>query len=559
MKLHEKVILALWSEFTDYLSQQIPVYFTFTNDLVEELLDKNGIKFSTGTELINSLVSELIFSDNLHVYLKHDALERGKSGNTAAILFVCQQILAVEEMSSTDMYSENAYFPHLRRYLSPHLEQISQNPFIYSEFEKIWRTLAREIYRLSRSGRCVTFTIKDHCGANKAKGIPLSQALFNKEDVIRLIDSLGYSNLQTNSKDLVFKRITDNKRVLSGRGKRLVKQVWMKDSLVKQVVSLSRSIGEIDRIRNVLSKKTKKLEELRLKIYIDSIDWLNTEYVVNLFDQTNNLIQDLAIINEYYELKVHNRDFSIFSPSEDGDCWLQSPEIYSPTRGDELIVVCNQEQDSAIKGLFAQYFNLGNTDLIDTKIKRYKRLKAFRFRTGEEFDKRIYIKSGKLYINEEQKGKDRVSFKGGLLVNLKQDRFACDFLPSEVLINGIEYKLTNIVKINGSLHSFDNFRKEVLGIVVDTNFTIEFNDSAKFNLKVAPIASRFKADVEWMRLKNQILPIHRSSRFTEEEGELQLPTHLVFKKLKKLSLKNNSQKIHEILIQRQVKKREQLF
>lgn len=539
MENHNKLIGALWSEFTELIESGVPVYFTFTNDLVEEILSRDGISFDSGRDAINNAVSDLIEVYGDHVHLKRNALMERKGGFSAAILFVCQQILAVEEMTSTELHSENAYFPHLRKNLSSELYQISQNPFNYDDFGRIWLTLSKEIFKISHTPKCITFSFEITYGANKAKRFPLSQALFSKEDVIRLIDKIGFKSIRSDDEEYVYRCITSNRHVLSGRGKRLITYVWMKDALVRQVKSISQSIGVVNRIRQVVTNKTVALEDLVLKVSMDNIDWFENEYVINLFDSNNNLISDISTVNDFFREKVSNKNYSVFVPSKDGDCWMSCNEEYAPSSKEELIVLYNNESKEAIKSLISDYFDVSKDNIIEERISRAKSVNAFRLVVGEFLNKSIYIKCGDLCIDENKVSHTSVSFKGGVLVNLKQDRYSALFLPTHIVIDDCEYELVGNVTINGSIHDFDNFRVEVKNILINLSYTIELNEEIKFTLKVAPQKRIIERKVIYRFYKKQLLPIQQVVDCNSEEAYYEnLHPHHVGKKVSEL-LKDN--------------------
>ena len=246
MNTNELIIKLLWSEYIDLIQRGIPVYFTFTSSGVESLLNANEIIFDDAHEYINECARDYLDVIGEHVYLKPSALSPNKSGFSAAILIICQQVLVVEEMVNGDIYSENAYFPHLRKNISNELGMFSQNPFLYQEFESIWKTLSREIYLINQSHSCVTFNFNDVKGMNKARRFPLSQALLTKEDAVRLIDAIGQSVLMEENEEYVFRNIVANRSLLSNRGKNLTKHPWTRHALVNQLRSLAKNVSEVN-------------------------------------------------------------------------------------------------------------------------------------------------------------------------------------------------------------------------------------------------------------------------------------------------------------------------
>lgn len=527
------LINALWSEFSEFVLKGLPVYFTFTRDLLEEVFIREGIHFQDPGELIDESVRTLIDVSGNHVFLKKHALKANEDGLSPAILFVCQQILAVEEMISTEHYSENAYFPHLRRSLSNQLDTISQNPFDYQEFEEIWRTLSKEIFKQSHNSKCLTFTLEQTSGVNKAKRFPLSQALFSKQDSVRLIEAIGYRQIRSSDEQALFRRIISNKHILSKRGKRLTSYPWMRDALVRQIRSLSRSVGEVEAIKEVLSKRSLSLESLVLKVYLDNVDWFSNEHVVNLFDSKNNLISDTSVIHGFFTERVSNNNYCVFIPSDDGDCWLVSDTEYLPAMGDELIVSIEPANQKDVLPLLSDYFGTPKDSIRDIRIHRSRTLHAFKLRIGENFNKKISVKSGTIYVLDHDHEEDTVEFIGGILIDSRQTRFSCLCMPSGVVCSGKEYPLEGTIKINGALHDFENFRREVKSLISDESFSIELVDGAKFILKLAPLFKKRDREVKYPIFRKQVLPVvglvRRGDQGSKFEG---MPTYLVNREIK---------------------------
>src|SRR5262249_40771872 len=156
-----------------------PVYFTFSAELVRTLLSERGHATADPILEVCEAARQLYFIAGDDAVLREHALDVGAGGRSLAIILVCQQVLAVESMVRVPVgFSENAYFPRLRRLMSPLLAERSNNPFDFAEFEAIWRALGRDIRSVVGSADAsITFRFGVESGVNKARAFPLSQAL----------------------------------------------------------------------------------------------------------------------------------------------------------------------------------------------------------------------------------------------------------------------------------------------------------------------------------------------------------------------------------------------
>jgi len=555
MEDKNNIIELLWSEFIDYIKKGVPVYFTFTNDMVEDLFRKGSINHPRGADAINDAVRELVWIDSDHVYLKQDALKVRDNGFSPAILFVCQQILAVEEMADTLEHSENAYFPHLRGLISSDLEPLSQNPFDYQDFEEIWLIFSKEIYRISGNSNCITFTFEKTSGVNKAKRFPLSQALFSKEDVVRLIDKVGFSTLRSADNYYISRCIDSNRWILSSRGRKLVTYVWLRDALVKQVKNLSESIGDVNKIKKILSNKEIVLSNYQAKIYIDNIDWITTEYVIGLFDSTNNAVNDQSVFRGFFKEKLDTENHLIFIPSVDGDCWILSDEKYSPRHSDELLVFYQDSHKETIVNLLASYFDIKSEQILFENIKRGLTINILRFRVSDYLGKGVFISSGHIGVDQIESKSISHDFVGGIAVNMKQDRYFCEFLPEKVVIDGCDYSLEGEVHINDRKYNFSLFREEVKNILSNETYKIQLFNGLSFNLKVSPNAFNIKSKVVYSTYRGQILPILQvlPREHTEKLASSNLTPAKVYQRLKHLYMKGDYLSAREFLINYQSK------
>jgi hypothetical protein len=142
----DKIADALWGLFRAEIGTGEPVFFCFSQETLKERLAASGIDGPSPLSTVCAAANACFDVEGHRVALKHGSLSPGAHGVSQAIVLVCQQILAVEEMArDSSQYSENAYFPRLRKLMGAGLMELSVNPFEFEEFEAIWRTFAREV------------------------------------------------------------------------------------------------------------------------------------------------------------------------------------------------------------------------------------------------------------------------------------------------------------------------------------------------------------------------------------------------------------------------------
>ncbi len=512
MNTNEIIIKLLWSDYIGLVQSGVPVYFTFTSDAIEDLLNDNEIAFDNAHDFINKCARDFLYVNGEYVYLKPNALTPNKSGFSSAILIVCQQVLVVEEMVRNDIHSENAYFPHLRKNISSELGEFSQNPFFYQEFESVWKTLSREMYLINQNHNCVTFSFDEVKGMNKARRFPLSQALLTKEDAVRLIDTIGQSVLREESEERIFKNVVANRSSLSNRGKNITKHPWMRHALINQLRSLSKSVGELNLIREAIDKKTKDVSKLRLEVYSDSSDWLNVEYVVNIFDEFGGIVRDSEVVNSYFKLKVESNSYVVLVPKLKGDGWIYAGSEYYPKLGDELIILYEPDPQGSVFSLISSYFKLAREDVTENRFSRSKNYHFIKLALDLNFDKNIYIQNGRIYVPDKTVGEKQIQFIGGIAVNKSNDRFSSLHLPSGVIVSGKEYVLEGRMKINGKYYLYEEFRKNICSINVEDTYDIELDGGIRFNLKVAPRYGEPIEGVYYPPFSHRLLPLSTFSK-----------------------------------------------
>ncbi|MBK8204963.1 MAG: hypothetical protein IPK68_22595 [Bdellovibrionales bacterium] len=124
----------LWKYFTPIIESGSQLYFCFNR------------------EVIRTLFADCFAEDPLEGFFKHVSAFFEVSGErcrikaeafmkndafSLVILLVAQQVLVVEDMVNENGITEDAYFPRLRRRISPSLSEISLHPVVLEDFMKV--------------------------------------------------------------------------------------------------------------------------------------------------------------------------------------------------------------------------------------------------------------------------------------------------------------------------------------------------------------------------------------------------------------------------------------
>lgn len=341
----DKLILTLWSPFITEIGSGGPIYFCFHRDFLNNLFTENDISVEDPIKFINECASSFFIIDETDVLLKGNALVRRECGFSPAILFICQQILAAEEMvRDPNGFSEHAYFPRLRKMISDYLPELTKNPFSFDDFESIWLKIAEEIRSVKGNKKStITFRFGEEHGVNKARSFPLSQALLNREDLLLLIGRIGKEKLLKEKVENIWSLLRSERKILRRRAQAILSLPFLKDRIVEQTLSFARKIdlSQYNLSREIIPENSQDIE---LKIFKNSIDWISEEFDFLMTKKdAHEPIEDNILIKNILMQLIEQSSFLILPPNDFGDAWIKNNKEYLIEPQETFLILGNYQ------------------------------------------------------------------------------------------------------------------------------------------------------------------------------------------------------------------------
>jgi hypothetical protein len=473
----------LWKPFLGDIAKGGPVYFTFSAELVRTLLSEQG--HTTGDPVLEvcEAARQLYFIAGNDAVLREYALDVGASGRSLAIILVCQQVLAVESMVRDPKgFSENAYFPRLRRLMSPLFAEISNNPFDFAEFEAIWRALARDIRSVAGStDASITFRFGVESGVNKARAFPLSQALLTLED-LRVISMRGKHRLQNASLVDIWRVLKQLRYHLSRRARRLIDLGVFRDRVADQVSSyLKVADAGLPRREEVRARLT----QLDITVFRDTSDWLEPVYRAYLRAPDSLRDHDEARIQAELAQRIAGAPFLTLPLAELGDSWLCSNRAMTIQPGECFLVVTDPLPVSDIERRLRQH-GIDSAEVPDSegaagKLGPYL-VTPRRLAAGTS---QISVRNGRASSVDGGSSPTTYHWRGGLAVDPRGSKFLRDYLPTHIDFSGSSLLFEQLESVNGRYMTADSFKSSLASMTDDSAFDIGFPDGRAARLSVA--------------------------------------------------------------------------
>ena len=484
----DKIAAALWGLFRAEIGTGEPVFFCFSQETLKERLAASGIDGPSPLLTVCAAANACFDVEGHRVALKHGSLSLGAHGVSKAIILVCQQILAVEEMArDSSQYSENAYFPRLRKLMGAGLMELSVNPFEFEEFEAIWRTFAREVGRVpGSSNETITFEFGRYTGVNKARLFPLSQALLSRADLSELVNHCRANRLRESPTNEVWSEIRRERIHLSRRGQRLVNSGFLRERIVEQVQNFARRTkppGSIGVMRPV-----HRVDQLDLVISLDITDWTNEEYrAVLVVRETGRRLEDDRKISEKLNGLLSDRGFIFCALSDLEDCWMFRDGEVEVGAGQPLLLVARgvgmQRGQALLDGLSPPV-------AIDQSRTRSLGAAAavFVFPVLLPLNLRgsITIRAGRVVANNvSSSGLGQYEWVGGICLDTRSRKYLRQMLPTSVRFGDKEFRISDLTRVGEFGMSWDSFVQAIAKLQSDASYDLRFPNGKTARLSVA--------------------------------------------------------------------------
>ena len=476
----------LWKPFLADISRGGPVYFTFSAELVRELLSQEGHEASDPISEVCDAARRLYFVAGSEATLHEDALDVTESGRSLAIILVCQQVLAVEAMvrdPHAHGFSENAYFPRLRQLMSPLLEIVSTNPFHFAEFEAIWRAFARDIRSVpGHSDASITFRFGVETGVNKARAFPLSQALLTLED-LKVIAQRGKRLLENVSPTDAWRILRQLRYHLSRRAQRLIALGVFRERVVDQVMNYLK-VAEPERMHRAAERGV-QLNQEDIIIFRDTSDWFEVVYRAYLRAPGSPRDNDEARIQAELIKRVASDSFLLFVLTELGDSWVCSSRTMTIEPGESFLVVgepaCMADVDQWLRRYGIESSQVEGPDGSGGGLGHY----AVTQRTLSRTSREIALRNGRASSVDTGSYPAAYHWTGGLAVDARGSKFVREYLPTHIDFKGAIVPFDELETVNGRYTSAEAFVSSLAHATDDSSFEVGFPGGRTARLSVA--------------------------------------------------------------------------
>jgi hypothetical protein len=397
--------------------------------------------------------------------------------------------LAVESMvREAHGFSENAYFPRLRRLMSRALPEISTNPFEFSEFEAIWRAIARDLRSIPGFAEaCITFRFGVDAGVNKARAFPLSQALLTLED-LRAIASGRRDHLRRAGAADVWRTLRQLKSRLSRRAQRLIGLGLFRERISAQVIAFAHRTSD----SSELATPARKVSSSSIIVFRDTSDWFASGYRAFLQSADGEKIFDEPQIDASISSRVRDGSILILVLGELGDCWLINDKTLSISPGESFLVIARSDaiQATASK-LLMMGVNAAAIDRAGGSLGARAIYSVAQYRSTAEANE-IFVRDGKVVGIGGSARPLTYEWLGGIAVDARKTRFLRAFLPTDVRFDSGARPLRDVITVNDRYMSFTSFRKMIEEENADAVFELGFAGGRRARLAIA--VARFPSD-----------------------------------------------------------------
>jgi hypothetical protein len=485
----DQLVRVLWDLFLPEIASGEPVRFCFSHDMLRDHFVSSNLNDKEPLTHICAVARHCFSVSSNRALLLPDALSEGPIGVSKAIILVCQQILAVEEMiSEGTQYSENAYFPRLRRLMDENLPPWSANPFTFDEFEDIWKTFAREVWRVEGSSdQTITFEFGSYAGVNKSRQFPLSQALFSNGDLVGLAAHCRLDKLCSESADDVWTEVRRERYHLCRRAQKLINSGFLRERLIDQVQNFAGRVSTNDVEKTLVADQS--LRRLSLFISLDVIDWVHEEYRPFLASsETGIRVEDTTEIAKRIDAFLSRRDFVFCALNKLRDCWTVYEGDVEVAAGDPLLLLARQAGIQRGKTLLAQLDpSLTFDDARVRSLGADGSIYVVPVTLPSSLNRSITIRAGGIVagVVRDSGGKSVFNWLGGLCLDGRTSQYLLPFLPSGIRFGSQEYSAEQLQRVSGSRMNWKSFVAAVSRLETGASYDMLFPNGHEARLAVA--------------------------------------------------------------------------
>lgn len=512
-----KIISILWKPFIPEIASGLPVYFCFHIDFLNALFMENGFASSDIVGDINNAANSLLSIEGADVTLLPNALMPIQQNFSGAILLVCQQVLAVEAMVRDGKgFSENAYFPRLRKMISPSFAELRRNPFDSEEFEKIWRRLEKEIRMIKGSSNAsVTFRFGIERGINKSRSFPMSQALLSRNDLLSITTKIGRDKLLKTKVGEIWAHLWRERKSLHRRGQRLLGLSFLKEKIVEQVISFAQNVEPMKLIASNTALNNE--QEFEIRVCKDSLDWVHEDfsiYILNL--STNEIITDEAIVRHVVRGAIEPTGYIILPISSYGDYWVKSNKSHDLKGGETFLIVGDESGVEQASNIIGHLVAIPSKQIVKTPLTGIAGVFIREVTCPEFIDRTLIVRSGRILDSKKTERKDTYQWLGGICLDRVSEKYLKDALPNSLRVNGSEISMNELIRVNDKFISFQKFRESLEHLTVDVSYEIHFPNNIEARLAVGICRYETKEIMGYLfDDKGKLLP----NLSTAEEGD----------------------------------------
>lgn len=481
MNSQTKLISVLWEAYFPKIRSGLPVYFAFHREQLIRIFEIHSIP-GDPIKVINFHASQWFEIDGDIAVVRPEAFLSQWGHFSAVILLVAQQVLVVEDMAKDRLgFSEDAYFPRLRRAISPNLQERSQHPFGTSEeFDEIWRKFRSEILTAGGNERTITFFSGAH--SNRNRSYPLSQALLSQEDVIKLIRLVGEARIFTLPMTDLRREINNNKARLSKRGQKTFGIPFLEERVYEQILAYKGFRLPEQEKSLVADDDNLKCD---VKIYRDQVDFGTEEFRIGFFERAEaaRVIVDKVHRIEF-RLLLNRRNFLVFTESTLGDSWEISAQAREVSQNESLVFVATSTGKAVVASVLKRIYP-GASAIVWQSLEQFDDLYIAFLDTVPPDAPTIRVRNGAFVEQIERLQTNRIVWVGGICVSERENKFLLRFMPDKYTVAGVPSLMLGQVKVNGRLTTFESFKSDLQQLSDDQRFEIETIDGKKGFLAVA--------------------------------------------------------------------------